>query len=718
MQRRLTAWLILAVITTSAIAQTAPPPPKPDDAVRQLDKYPGLLPELGRLFDKFQREIQFPPPRTQSRLLPLLPPATTFYLGLSNYGAAAHQALNIFHQELQTSPVLRQWWQQGAGKDGQKAEQFLDVFYQLAQYLGDEIVISVQTGGREPKVLMLAEVRKPGLQAFLQQPIKMPDGKPQPPTRVFDVQQLAIANDRGTPGEMDILVRPDFVVVAPDVATLRAFNARLEQRSQDFVSTAFAGRLERAYQDGVTVVGAADLHDILKRAAPDAKAQRTLEQTGFADLKYLVWEHTNVAGQYVGESELSFTGPRRGVASWLGAPIHAGSLDFVARDAIMVANLHLNSPAQIFDDVKALATASNPNAFARLDAMQQVLNVRLKEDLLAYLGGEVTFELDNSAAAQPVWKAILGVTDAARFQQALETVLAATGLSAQPVVEGGTTYYEVRVPSPKATAAATYAFAAGYLIVGSSRANVANAIRLQRSGESLGTSSKFLAALPPGRPHEFSALLYQDSIAMAALRLRMISPQLAVQLPQSPGESHPAAACVYGEPTAIRMASTSGAADAGVMMVAAAVAIPNLLRSRMAANEASAVGTLRTVHTAQKAYSHTFDGYARDLAALGPAPSRTARASAQHADLIAAPLGDPACTLGNWCDKSGYRFSLAGVCTSARCRDYVATASPVSTNTGARNFCVTSDGVVRVNTGPPLPTPISVSQCKSWTPLR
>src|SRR3954449_2287957 len=61
-----------------------------------------------------------------------------------------------------------------------------------------------------------------------------------------------------------------------------------------------------------------------------------------------------------------------------------------------------------------------------------------------------------------------------------------------------------------------------------------------------------------------------------------------------------------------------------IILIIAAIAIPNLLRSRMAANEASEVGTLRTINTAEVTYSSTYpsDGFA-NLAALGGAPPCT-----------------------------------------------------------------------------------------------
>ncbi len=65
-----------------------------------------------------------------------------------------------------------------------------------------------------------------------------------------------------------------------------------------------------------------------------------------------------------------------------------------------------------------------------------------------------------------------------------------------------------------------------------------------------------------------------------------------------------------------------------IILIIAAIAIPNLMRSRMAANEASAVGSLRTINTAQVTYSTTYGtgfGPLANLVALFHAPLRQPR---------------------------------------------------------------------------------------------
>ena len=421
-----------------------------------------------------------------------------------------------------------------------------------------------------------------------------------------------------------------------------------------------------------------------------------------------------------------------------------GSLDFVSPRAILVGTALLKSPVEIFADIMDIAGISNPNAFAALEQSEQALNFNLKEDLLRHLGGELTLELDNitapvegrkrttpvafrinegiqgaAAPLAPVWKVILGVDDPNHLQQTFGTLLAAFHIAAQPHDDPGVTSYTVRLPTNPNIEIA-YTFVDGYLVIASSRETLAEAIRLHRAGESLGKSKKFLAALPPGHPSGPSAVLFEDPIAMAALQIARLAPEMAGSFAHLAGESAPVVVCGYGEERAIREASNSAAFDAGAVLVVAAAAIPNLLRSRVPANEASAVRMIRTLNTAQITYAASYPdrGYARDLATLGPDPTGTPAYSPDHAGLIDATLGNANCTAGTWCTKSGYRFTVTAVCKQQLCKEYVAVGTPVDSSTGGRNFCSTSDGMIRLQTGPPLTGPINVSECRAWPPLQ
>lgn len=715
---------VIVLFTSLGVAQANKPAPSPlpsDD----LKKYPGLLTEFGQLLKKMQDGVQFPPERGQSRLLPLLPESTMFYVAVPNYGDAFHQALAVFQQEVKDNAELRAWWEHAqSSADEIKPEDSLEKFYQFSQFLGDEIVVAgAMEGRKDPSLLMLAEVRKPGLKLFMQQTAKELAGKSPSPVRVLDVAELAAAKDNHGAEQLLILVRPDFVLAAPDLTLLRSFNALIEHSSNAFASVPFGQRLVRGYEGGASIVAGADLQNILKQIPPGTdQNQELFQRSGFADLKYLVLEHKGAAGEASSQMELSFTGPRHGIASWLAPPGPMGSLDFVSPKALMVASILLKNPTQIFDEFTDIATVSNPNVQMQLAGMEEALKVSWKKDLFAHLGGEITFELDSlHPPDSPVWKAMVKTNDAAGLSATISTLLAAARLEAEKSEEDGITYHTLHVPSGPKPMAIAYAFVDGYLIVGSSHEEVAGAIQLHRDGDSLSKSKKFQASLPPGTLSESSALFYEDPIAMASLSLQQVSPEMAALFSRPNAETATSVVCAYGEESAIREASRSGGVDAGVVMVIAAVAIPNLLRAKMAANESSAVATIRTVNVAQITYMSAYPqkGFARDLASLGPDPRGPgATPSADHASVIDAALGNASCTSGSWCTKSGYQFAIKSTCKLQRCGEYVVVGTPVSTNTGGRSFCSTSDAVVRVKAGAPLTVPVSVAECETWAPLQ
>ena len=713
------AAIAVVFLLVSAGAAQAPAEAQSPTSPQDLKKYSEVL---GHLLQKMQTGVRYPAARSQSRLLSLLPESTVAYLAIPNYGEASHQALSLFQQELRDNAELRAWWQQGdMATEGPKIVDRLEKFYQLSQYLGDEIVVSATTEGKKnPSVLVLAEVRKPGLKVFLCAALKDLADKSQPSARVLDVAELATAKDMGSRDQAVILVRPDLIVGAADISTLRSFNAHLEHGNRAFGSTAFGQRLAQSYEGGATIVAGADLHTILSKNPPsNDQSQAMLQRTGFSDVKYLVWEHKDVAGQAASQTELSFSGPRRGVASWLAAPGPMASLDFVSPKAVLAISLLLKNPAEIFDDIKDLASASNPNALASMTQMEEGLRLRVRDDLFARLAGEMTLEIDSFAPPDPAWKMLLKTTDPVGLMDTLNKILAASKIAPLESDQDGVRYHTVPLPSPQKSRQIAYAMVGGYLIIASSRDQIADAVRLHRSGESLASSGKFQASLPPGNLSKMSALLYEDSVAVAALTMRQASPEMAELFSHPSADSTPAVIAAYGEESALREASRSGGVDAGALLVGAAIAIPNLLRARIAANEASAVANIRTANVAQITYWSAYNkGYARDLASLGPDPSGTNATSPQHASLIGSTLGNPSCTSGAWCIESGYRFSVTSTCKQRRCLEFVVVGTPVGSNTGTRNFCSASDAVIRFQVGPPLSSPVTVAQCRTWSPLQ
>jgi type IV pilus assembly protein PilA len=134
-----------------------------------------------------------------------------------------------------------------------------------------------------------------------------------------------------------------------------------------------------------------------------------------------------------------------------------------------------------------------------------------------------------------------------------------------------------------------------------------------------------------------------------------------------------------------------------IILIIAAIAIPNLLRARIAANESSAVASLRTLNTAQISYSSTYPtvGFATALSSL-------AGVSCTPPGSTGACLIDTQLAGGT---KSGYTFALSGTSGTPN-STYQFIASPITPNqTGVRYFCSFADAVIRVS-----PT-TSISTC-------
>lgn len=714
-------WTVIFLLLTAIVcaAQTAPPKPAPTPEEQWVQNHPALLAEFGQLYQRLQTEVVLPGPRTSSRLLPLLPASTSMYAALPNYGESAAQALAIFHQELQRSPVLREWWTRAdMAENGPKIEKAVSQFSQIAQFLGDEIVVSASPDKPVPNPLLVAEIKKSGLKQALETMLASTPAKSRPDVRVVELRDLSSLPEKSPGQQMLVLVRPDYLIVGPDAAAVRTFSASLDQRSGDFASTPFAQRIAQAYRDNITVVAGLDLQSLIRQAAAEQKQSAAMiDRTGFSDAKYAVWEHIRSGDHDLSQSELSFTGPRRGIAAWLGAPTQLGSLDFASPKAMFAMSLVLANPPQIYDDLQQLAGTANPNAAASAAQTQQALNIDFKQDFLSLLGGELTVELDTVTPA-PAWKAVLRVTDPVHLQQTLTKLLGAMNLRSEPFTAGGVTYHKVSparvtAPAPQQSAQMAYAFVDGYLLLASSPEAAIDAVRVHRSGQSLAKSQRFQASLPPGHPSGVSALWYQDSAAMAALRLQQMA-GLPNSLAQLSAQQPPTVMAAYAEPSIIRGASTSSAMDASVIAIVAAIAIPNLMRARTAANDATAIGMMRSVISAQASYAKTYPdrGFAPSIETLG---AGAGGASAEHAALLA-DVGT--CGMDKWCEKSGFRFRIFPVCLQEQCPQYVIAATPVSAAPGGRNFCATSDGVVRFKVAPPLTAPVSVRECRTWTPLQ
>jgi prepilin-type N-terminal cleavage/methylation domain-containing protein len=152
-----------------------------------------------------------------------------------------------------------------------------------------------------------------------------------------------------------------------------------------------------------------------------------------------------------------------------------------------------------------------------------------------------------------------------------------------------------------------------------------------------------------------------------------------------------------------------------IILIIAAIAIPNLLRARMAANDSSAAASVRSINSAEIAYSATYPniGFPSTMATLGGAdpcsPSIT----------TACLIDNSLASNGGGSGKSGYNFNAVGSSsgTTAANDQFFATGAPFGAMTGTRSYCSTQDAVLRLQPAGTITVVPSYASCLTLTPM-
>jgi len=184
----------------------------------------------------------------------------------------------------------------------------------------------------------------------------------------------------------------------------------------------------------------------------------------------------------------------------------------------------------------------------------------------------------------------------------------------------------------------------------------------------------------------------RESLQIAGWQVEMVPERLGRQVVAAKVENYTTNKAMRGSEVAQHRIPTLKfalgiASGIGVVLLLVAISVPNLLRSRMAANEASAVGSLRTLNTAAVTYSNTYGHYPRLLENFGPPRSGT---PTEHA----AGLVDPVLAAGR---KAGYLFVYHSVPTVGQTSKgaYTINADPIEpSSSGGRHFSTDQTGAI------------------------
>ena len=533
-------------------------------------KYLALLGDFAVL-EKQIAAIPSPGLRYSSDLLPYVPDNTVVYAAIPNLTNTLGEANRLFQERLQQSPALRNWWRQQQKGNGPKLDDVLNQVKTFSSYLGDEIVFAAgETGTTYTSPVVLARVRQPGLESFLENEGRQLSSNASRPALQIVRDPWAVVPAPGEP--LLVYLNNDLLIASPELTELQHAVMRAQRGGGSrFAETAFYQQVVHAYEQGAEWLLCADMEQMVGQNVHIANGNNSLPPV-IGDVRYLTMEHREVGGKTDNRAALTFASQRQGVASWLAAPASMGSLEFVSPEASMVTSAVIKNPRSIMEEIFQMIGSSDATSAQDLAEFEARSGVNVLDDLAAPLGGEVTMAFDGPLLPTPRWKLIFEVYDPATLQATIGKLVDSynlEGKSKEHALQlikrqiGSQTYFVLRNPY-HANAEVDYTFVDSYLIAAPDAGTISRAIQTRQAGYALTRSSTFQALLPNDGYTNFSAIFYHNIgpvVGPIAEQLKS-SGALTAQQRQSidalTANSAPGLIYAYGEPDRIMVASSTG----------------------------------------------------------------------------------------------------------------------------------------------------------------
>ncbi|HYM22534.1 MAG TPA: FecR domain-containing protein, partial [Vicinamibacterales bacterium] len=330
----------------------------------------------------------FPSPmRTNATLLSQLPAGAVVYGTVPNPGITIDRAMALAEEQSATNATFNAWWN---SETGQKLKDMVSRIQSLNPLLGEEIVfcVSVVPGEKDHGPFVMAKVQ-PGKRAELASAL------------------AAVVAATGESGAPPYSVSDDLMIVSSSAEQLSWALSHLGQGA----ASPFAQVLAQQYQRGVGWLMGIDAQTIVASAgegdAPPVKL------AGMVGMKYIFVEQRAPAGAEENEVTLAFQGQRTGLGSWLADAGSGGAAEYLPADALAAGYLSTREPLELFQELGAQITKSEPNAFFHtpapgsfdrgMSSLDDKLGPGFVENLTAAWGTETAVALTGFSTTGPAW---------------------------------------------------------------------------------------------------------------------------------------------------------------------------------------------------------------------------------------------------------------------------------------------------------------------------